>query len=358
MDPSSLSAWRDPSSPRSAPRGAGRRNVDTLFLEPLGSTEIQLIADRVAGGTLPAETRARVVETAGETRCSRSRWARRCRTRAWSPSRPCRHFAARLDRLGPAERDLLRSAAVVGADFTVDALTALVPKQAHPFVGRHLQALERKQLIRPARSGGQEFSFRHVLIQLAAYQSTTREDRARLHERFAEWLRDEAAERPPSLDEILGYHLEEARGAAGARDARRTRRRARRSSRRIPGRRGPARSLAVRRGRGRQPVGAGARAASVDEPGAADGDATSRRGVPRRGSVVRRRLVLAAMLVEAEAEADESLAQVARLERARLRLFAGPDPTTLRSIREEAERALDVFGGSGDEAGLASPTTS
>jgi tetratricopeptide (TPR) repeat protein len=63
--------------------------------------------------------------------------------------------------------------------------------------------------------------------------------------------------------------------------------------------------------------------------------------------------VLAAMLVEAEAEKDESLAQVARLERARLRLFAGPDPTSLRSIREEAERALDVFGGSGDEAGLA-----
>jgi tetratricopeptide (TPR) repeat protein len=63
--------------------------------------------------------------------------------------------------------------------------------------------------------------------------------------------------------------------------------------------------------------------------------------------------VLAAMLAEAEAEADESLAQVARLERARLRLFAGPDPIRLRSIREEAERALDLFGESGDEAGLA-----
>jgi tetratricopeptide (TPR) repeat protein len=59
------------------------------------------------------------------------------------------------------------------------------------------------------------------------------------------------------------------------------------------------------------------------------------------------------MLVEAKAEGDESLAQVARLERARLRLFSGPDPTSLRSIREEAERALDVFRESGDEASLA-----
>ena len=118
-------------------------------------------------------------------------------------------LAARLDRLGPAERDLLRSAAVVGADFTVDALTALVPKQAHP--RRAAPPGARAEAADPPRPIGRpEFSFRHVLIQLAAYQSTTREDRARLHERFAEWLRDEAAERPPSLDEILGYHLEEA----------------------------------------------------------------------------------------------------------------------------------------------------
>ena len=213
MDPSYLVCLARPELTEDRPAwGAGRRNVETLFLEPLGSTEIQLIADRVAGGTLPAETRARVVETArGNPLFAEQMGAALQDEGAVSvPASVQALLAARLDRLGPAERDLLRSAAVVGTDFTVDALIALVPKQAHPFVGRHLQALERKQLLRPARSGGQEFSFRHVLIQLAAYQSTTRADRARLHERFAEWLRDEAPERPPSLDEILGYHLEEA----------------------------------------------------------------------------------------------------------------------------------------------------
>jgi tetratricopeptide (TPR) repeat protein len=59
------------------------------------------------------------------------------------------------------------------------------------------------------------------------------------------------------------------------------------------------------------------------------------------------------MLAEAEAEQDQPLAQVARLEWARLRLFAGPDPTRLQSIREQVERALDVFRESGDEASLA-----
>ncbi len=87
---------------------------------------------------------------------------------------------------------------------------ALVPAQARPFIGRHLEALERKQFIRSLRTSKREFSFRHVLMQLSAYRSTTREDRARLHERYASWLWDEAPKRPPELDEILGYHLEQA----------------------------------------------------------------------------------------------------------------------------------------------------
>jgi predicted ATPase len=49
-----------------------------------------------------------------------------------------------------------------------------------------------------------------VLIRLAAYQSITREDRARLHERFAEWLERESPSRLPELAQILGYHLEQA----------------------------------------------------------------------------------------------------------------------------------------------------
>jgi tetratricopeptide (TPR) repeat protein len=263
-------------------------------------------------------------------------------------------LAARLDRLGPAERDLLRSAAVVGTDFTVDALIALVPTQAHPFVGRHLQALERKQLIRPARSGGQELSFRHVLIQLAAYRSTTRQDRARLHERFAEWLRDEAPERPPSRDEILGYHLEKAL-----------------AERRTLGMRGEHDdALAVQAGE--HLAVAGLRAAWRLDVAAAVNLLVRARALlpstnPQRRTVMRRLAeayqvvgrssdadsVVGAMLVEAEADEDESLAQVARLERARLRLSTGPDPTSLRSIREEAEQTLDVLGESGDEAGLA-----
>ena len=117
-------------------------------------------------------------------------------------------LAVRLDRLGPGERDLLRSAAVVGTNFTEDALTALVPDRARSFVDRHLQALEHKRFI--ARGARTEFRFGHALIHQAAYQSMTRQDRARLHHRFADWLENEALDPPPEIDEIAGYHLEQA----------------------------------------------------------------------------------------------------------------------------------------------------
>lgn len=335
---------------------ASSRNVYALFLEPLGPSEIQLIAERLAGGTLPLETRARVVETAQGNPLFAEQLVAALREEGAVSVPASLHalLATRLDRLGPAERDLLRCAAVVGTTFTVDALIALVPGQARPFVERHLDTLERKRLLRASRPAGREFSFQHVLIQLAAYRSTTREDRATLHERFADWLQGKAPERTPSLDELLGYHLEQAvleRRALGLRDEHEA-------------------VLAVRAGE--HLAAAGLRAAwRYDVAAAANllsrGHALlpptnrQRRTVMRRlaeahqvvGRLSEADSVLQAMLTEAEAEGDLSLAQVARLERARLGLFAGPDPATLRSICEEAERGIELFREAADDAGLA-----
>ncbi|MGH2499896.1 MAG: hypothetical protein ACRDF0_07390 [Candidatus Limnocylindria bacterium] len=63
--------------------------------------------------------------------------------------------------------------------------------------------------------------------------------------------------------------------------------------------------------------------------------------------------VLATMKREAEAQGDLHLAQIARLELMRLKLFGGPDPINLQSIRNETDGALDVFREPADEAGLA-----
>jgi hypothetical protein len=75
-----------------------------------------------------------------------------------------------------------------------------------------LAALVRKELIRPDTPqlpGEDGFRFRHLLIRDAAYDALPKTTRAELHERFAAWLEEHASELV-ELDEILGYHLEQA----------------------------------------------------------------------------------------------------------------------------------------------------
>jgi hypothetical protein len=75
-----------------------------------------------------------------------------------------------------------------------------------------LAALVRKELIRPtsAQLAGEDgFRFRHLLIRDAAYEALPKAARAELHERFAGWLEEHGADLV-ELDEILGYHLEQA----------------------------------------------------------------------------------------------------------------------------------------------------
>ena len=53
------------------------------------------------------------------------------------------------------------------------------------------------------------YRFRHLLIRDAAYDALPKATRADLHRRFAEWL-EEHGQSLVELDEILGYHLEQA----------------------------------------------------------------------------------------------------------------------------------------------------
>ena len=330
---------------------------DALLLEPLDATETErLISDRLAGDTLPAETLALVAETAQGNPLFVEQMVAAFRNEGTTSVPASVHalLAARLDRLGPAERDLLRCAAIMGRDFTIDALAALIPEQARPFIGRHLQVLVRKQLLRPAESGERRIGFRHALIQLAAYRSTTRADRARLHERFAEWLEREPEGVPPELDEIVGYHLERAvkeRRMLGVSDEH-----------------GP--PLAVRAGERLARAGIGAYA-RFDIPGADNLLSRARELLPpdhpQRLEVMRRLAegypilgrhaeadeVLATLQADLEATGNPSLEQTVRLERARVRLFTGPDPVRLDAIREDAATALELFDDSQDHAGMA-----
>ena len=119
-------------------------------------------------------------------------------------------LAARLDQLEPGERRILECGAIEGEIFHRGALQALAPEETQ--VTPRLAALVRKELIRPDRpqiAGEDGFRFRHLLIRDAAYEALPKSSRADLHQRLAAWLEAHGTELV-ELDEILGYHLEQA----------------------------------------------------------------------------------------------------------------------------------------------------
>jgi DNA-binding SARP family transcriptional activator/tetratricopeptide (TPR) repeat protein len=331
-------------------RRPGWETTDTLFLEPLPDRDIEdLIVDRA--GAVPPQRLQRIVATArGNPLFAEQLLAAfDDATVDAIPASLQGLLTMRLDRLGPGERNLLRCAAVVGTEASQDALSALLPDEAVPFVDRHLEALERRRLI--ARRDGGVFRFGHVLIQLAAYQSMTREDRAHLHERFADWLED-SPDPPPGLDEIVGYHLEQAvehLRASGMADAAES-------------------ALAIRAGE--RLANAAQRAlARLDQAAAENLTSRARSLLPVDDP---RRLAMTQALAEIHLvlgrfpEAQEMLREVtesaasagdrssewsARLEHARIQFITGPDPVPLAAIQREAEQAAAFYDEAGDGAG-------
>jgi tetratricopeptide (TPR) repeat protein len=121
-------------------------------------------------------------------------------------------LAARIDRLEPGERAVIQCGAVEGRLFHRRAVLELAPEDLRPAVGAHLLALVRKQLVRPDRAlfpGDDGFRFAHILVRDAAYTAASKETRAGLHQRYAEWLQGVSSE-AGETNEIVAYHLEQA----------------------------------------------------------------------------------------------------------------------------------------------------
>jgi predicted ATPase/class 3 adenylate cyclase len=121
-------------------------------------------------------------------------------------------LAERLDQLSDDERAVIERAAVVGREFWREAVVDLSAPSARDAVGSHLMALVRKELIRPDVSEparGDGFRFQHILIRDVAYEALPMSVRADLHERFADWLESRGTDLV-ELDELVGYHLEQA----------------------------------------------------------------------------------------------------------------------------------------------------
>jgi eukaryotic-like serine/threonine-protein kinase len=126
---------------------------------------------------------------------------------------------ARLDRLDPDARRVLRAASVFGKVFWRGGVAALVGGAQRTVTGSEwLEDLERREVItrrEPSRFPGEvEYTFHHAPVRDAAYAMLTSEDRTLGHRVAASWLR-RAGEHDPALLAMHYEHGGESTIAAG-----------------------------------------------------------------------------------------------------------------------------------------------
>jgi class 3 adenylate cyclase/tetratricopeptide (TPR) repeat protein len=198
--------------------GGGKLNATTLLLEPLQPAETATLIDELVppGTGIGARLREQVQATAGGNPLFVEEMLALLAEPGGGdlavPPTITALLAARLDQLAPAERTVLECGSVEGQSFHQGPVQVMAPEE--PDVPGQLMTLIHKDLVRPDRAvlpGEDAFRFRHLLIRDAAYQALAKTDRAQLHETFARWLEERGTELV-ELDEITGYHLEQAFG--------------------------------------------------------------------------------------------------------------------------------------------------
>jgi class 3 adenylate cyclase/predicted ATPase len=210
--------------PEFQPPWVGRQNVTMLTLNRLNRLELAEMVVRITGGkALPGEVLEQIVQrTDGvplfveeltrsllESGLLEEQAQRFALTGALPPQAiPTTlqgSLMARLDRLAPI-REVAQVGAVLGREFSRELLAAVAP-----FSGDELRkALDRlvasELIFRIGTPQEPSYSFKHALVQEAAYASLLRERRRQLHARIATVLESQYREVARTQPEELARH--------------------------------------------------------------------------------------------------------------------------------------------------------
>jgi class 3 adenylate cyclase len=352
----------------------GKLNATTMLLEPLDEAAATRLLAELAGPLSLPETATRPITRAaegnplfleellaalveeGRLRRQDGRWVAADLADLGIPPSIQALLAARLDRLEDAERAVLERAAVAGQVFEQRAVVELSPPAERGTVPARLQALVRRELLRPSPSrlaGDQGFQFRHLLVRDAAYDAIPKQTRAGLHELFAVWVERMAGPRLRELEEIVGYHLEQAwryRDELGIVDQR-NRRLATAAARRLgaAGRRAlgrgdlPAASKLLERAVGLLPAG---------DPGGQELLVELADVLVATGEFPRAEQLLGQVAAAARDHGDERLAAHASVGRLRMEVGVASD-LDAAAIQHQTGQAIAIFAEFEDQRGLA-----
>jgi class 3 adenylate cyclase/tetratricopeptide (TPR) repeat protein len=228
--------------PRRAGWPGGKPNAMSLRLSPLGEREGEQLVGHLLGGRVDPEVHALITERAqgypliveelvanlrdeGRLQARDGRWVLQldatdvhARGRLSIPTSIHALLQARLERLEAPGRAIIEAASVVGEQFHVGDVQALVRALDPAEVSAALEELVRLDLVWPDRGyasvplppgSGAGYRFRHPMIQSVAYERMPEDRRADLHERYADWLARQTRESPDQFDELVAHHFYE-----------------------------------------------------------------------------------------------------------------------------------------------------
>jgi class 3 adenylate cyclase/tetratricopeptide (TPR) repeat protein len=216
---------------------AGKPRAITTTLPPLSPEDARRVAELLLGSKAPAPVVDRVCRTAegnplyleqltamlaDQGFLVDGRWVGSGDADVQIPETLQALLAARLDRLESIPRLILERASVEGRRFRIAALRVLAPDLGPEHVEVAIASLERRGLVHPEDEARGRWRFAHALVLEAAYRGLSKELRADLHVRLADWMIEEDADQA-DVDESVARHLERAlhlREELGARDER------------------------------------------------------------------------------------------------------------------------------------------
>src|SRR5215471_14311368 len=214
--------------PEFQPPWVGGSQVTVIALNRLGRSEGATLVHRLAGnrGTLPpdivnelveradgvplfVEELTKAVVEAGTDRGHGSISAVPPSSLA-VPATLHASLLGRLDRLGPAAKNVAQVGAAIGRDFSYELLAAAAP-HAEPELQQALRRLVEAGLVfQRGMPPAAEYLFKHALVQDTAYSTLLRARRQALHRRIAEALEQRFPESVETRPEILAHHYGEA----------------------------------------------------------------------------------------------------------------------------------------------------
>jgi predicted ATPase len=115
---------------------------------------------------------------------------------------------ARLDRLAPV-REVAQIAAALGRHFSHELISAVapIPQQLDDALAQLVHA---ELIFQRGIPPNAEYTFKHALVQDAAYQSLLRSKRQQYHLRIARALEDRFSEIAEAQPQLLAHHYTEA----------------------------------------------------------------------------------------------------------------------------------------------------